>query len=340
MASGDPAAITNHFNALVREHWDDDFADNVFYGNPTLDYFWENRTDQKGGQGVEWRFFDEAGSYGFTYIPYGIFPVKPARFAKAAYLEWCHLVKPLVISSIQVDMAKDEDDVFDLIEEQISHAKKSFRKMLSELIYELHGSDPFQHPDFPDELINPFPGLPTIVGTSRNYAGINSTTYTALNAYVRELAADVAFSDLYLMSDVDYLPAVLTECMNETDFDDGDNVDYVTGHPLMEEALALCAVRNDTRVRTSEKKQEIKISTYFDGIPVGKDKSAGTGTMYGLNSEHIYIKTLRNVEMKFTPFQPNVQGDGMVGNYKLSCLIKCNEPRRSWKIEDGPAARS
>jgi len=338
-------AHTNYLNSIMRDSLvTDEIIDNFFVGNPTLDWFWSRREVQDGGINCNWTFYTSDPQHGQTISPYEDYYVAPVDDELQASIIWADYVFPFTLSKVLMKKIRGKDALIDYLQQAMRKTQKSARRQLSSDLYG-SGAD-YVHPVFAGKTnTNPLFGLAGIIAVDRTYAGFDSTTYTQLDSYVDSVTS-AAYSDLYTSAHADFLPDHMEEVMSETDFDDGEEIDFITTTKLGLGALKRTAYRGSTASAASSLgglrldhdgyeayKARAGVKHFeWEGVDVVRDTNCTAGAMYFMNSDTMFMKVLKGRNMDFEDIEPNATGDPLVGSFHVSAQIICTEPRRQGKI--------
>jgi hypothetical protein len=347
------SAQTDWLSAMVREHILPGFTDEVFHSHPTLDWLWKNRDPLDGGLTIDWSFFMDDDEQAQTYSPFEDFIVSPPDFARRASVVWADYVMPFILSKNILLKTAGKDAVLRYMFETKDNRQRSFMNTLAKNIF--GDGTQYAHPKFAGKMITPMIGLDKIVGADRTYGGFDSTTYPNLDSYVIN-GNDTTFSHLYDPSDAQYLPDLMAEAMNETDYGNGE-VNFWAMPIILHEGLERAAMRGDIRLNWTGGAAALKglgavgpngagdaqlgvNRVFFRGVEVAKDRDCPAGKAFGLNSSSIQLKTLKGADMTYHDFVEDPTGDGIVANWTLSCQLVAREPRALAKIYGLATARS
>lgn len=335
------SATTDWLSAMVREHILPGFTDEIFYGHPTMEWLWKNRDTLDGGRTIDWSFYMDDDEQAQTYSPFEDFTVSPPDFARRASVVWADYVMPFVISKNILLKTSGKDAVLRYLFETKENRRRSFMATLSKNIF--GDGAQYAHPKFVGKMINPLIGLDSIVGADRTYGGFDSTTYPALDSYLIN-GGDTTFSHLYDPSDAQYLPDLMAQCMNETDYGNGE-IDFWAMPIILHEALERAAMRGDVRMTVGASVQGLGTNVTgggtanmgikkidFRGVEVYRDRDCPAGKAFGLNSKSIQLTTLQGADLTYHDFVEDPTGDAIVANWTLSCQLIAREPRALAKI--------
>ena len=334
---------TDHYTAITREFILPGLVDNFFYNHPLLDMLWKKRDTITHGRLIDWRFSMSGNQSLQTYSAFAQFLARPVEFAKQASLPWCHMVMPVELSIIENAMngkGTAEGDL-KLVRESLKNAKLGFNDRLSQ---DIHGDgSAFAHPYWAAKVENPIVGLQKILSTGRTYARWNSSTYAVLDPYVIEIAAGTDYGDIQTEGNQYYLPHLIEEGMNETDYGDG-KIDILVGSIIMAQAYKQAIQGKETRVIIdggvgNTAKFGVNSAEYRN-TEVISDRDMPGGALYGLNSEKIGLKVLAGFDMTFNDFEETNMRDTIVANFKLSAQLVATEPRSLFAITGGPTNRN
>jgi hypothetical protein len=340
-------AITTYINAIVQDSIlnKGNVIDNIFEGNPGLDWFWTMRERQVGGERCNWIFYRSDPQQGQTISLYEDYLVAPVDDELQASIIWADYIFPLVLSKTLLKKVTGKDGLINLTLASMEKTRKSAKAQLSQDLYGV--GDDYAHPVFNGKTnANPLFGIDGIVGVDRTYAGFDSTTYTQLDSTVVTIDGST-YADMYSSSDANYLPDAMENVITETDFDDGDKgINKILTTKIGLEALKRAVGRGDAgqaastvggmRIDGGYPKDGVAkagvTSFWWGGIPVNRDNKCTAGRMFFLNSDTMYMKVLAGSDMTYEPAEPNSAGDSIVGNFSVSAQIICTEPRRQGKI--------
>ena len=321
----------------------DEVIDNLFVGTPGLDWAFINRETQDGGVNCEWVFYETDPQQGQTIDPYDDYLVAPVDDEMKASIGWANYVFPFTLSKLRMDQIRGKDANINYLQLALKKTKKSARKQLSTDFF--GEGEAYVHPLFAAKTNQPMVGLKKIVAIDRTYAGFDSTNYPQLDGYVKANSSE-AYVDLYTASDADFLPDSMEEVMTETDYDDGETIDYIITDKPSFGAVKRAIYRGDTGTpATSPGGLRLQGGDYEDmvaragikgfeweGVPLVRDGYCTTGYMYFLNSNSLFLNVLAGRDMEYEDMEPRSEGDAMVANFKLSCQVICTEPRRQGVI--------
>lgn len=340
-------AITTYINAIIQDSILNrkGVIDNIFEGNPGLDWFWTMREKQVGGERCNWIFYRSDPQHGQTISLYEDYLVAPVDDELQASIIWADYIFPFVISKTLLKKTQGKDALVDLVLSAMEKTRRSAKSQLSQDLYST--GDDYVHPVFNGKTnTSPLFGIDGIVAVDRSYAGFDSTTYTQLDSTVVTIAP-AAYSDMYSSSDADFLPDAMETVMTETDFDDGDKgIDKILTTKLGLGALRRAVARGEAgqaasslgglRLDGGDTKDYVAKAGakqfWWEGIPVNRDNKCTASRMFFLNSDTIYMKVLSGSDMSYEPAEANSAGDAIVANFSVSAQIICTEPRRQGKI--------
>ncbi len=337
---------TDHLNAIVREYiLTDDFVDNIFYGLPTFDNMWDRREMISGGFLIDWTFFDTKSQMGQTITAFHDYLVKPESFAKRASIEWADYIFPVVMSKREIKKAKTPEAIIKMTDKTVERTRKSARGMLSGDMF--GDGQVYNHELFDGVQVTPMKGFKLIIDENRSYAGHDSTDNPLLDSYVKTIAPG-NFGEMYTSSDADFLPYAMEEVLDETEYDAGENVDFIVTTKIMRSALKRAGYTDVMKL--SETHETSKGDPYtakmsykgieFEGRAVMIDIDCPAGYMFFTNSDTFYLAVLEGAAMNWQDFQDNSDSDAIVGNFEVSCQIICEEPRKQGVIKGGSTSRS
>jgi hypothetical protein len=343
------SATTDHLNAIIDAYIiTDEFIDNIFHGLPTWDFFWNRRETLQGTNLIDWTFYLTESQMGQTITAFADYMVKPESFALRASLVWADYGFPVMLSSREIlKAAGNETRIIKMVEETVGRSRKSARSMLSQDLFSAGLS--YAHPLFAGKVVVPMQGLDGIIAADRTYAGFDSTTYTQLDGLVVTISPTAGqMDDMWTSTSPDFLPYAMEEVLDETNYDVGESIDYITTTRIMRSALKRAGYINVLHLTKDYQSSNDDAWTEkigykgvdFEGIPVMVDRDCGGGKMYFINSDTLYLATLEGADMAWKEFQDNTDSDAVIGRFDLSCQVICTEPRKQGKITGGSTTRT
>lgn len=341
-------ALTNYLNVFVRDTILEGLHDQWSLGTPLWDVLWKNReNDDEAGINLTWAINHASNDLGQTLAPFEQFKVTPPTNRMRVGVEYVDKVFPVLLSKSEIDRLEGRSGRSAINQYVKTEVAACLNDATQKMAVELFGNGAnYNHPKFQGVIETPIHGLRQIIAENRIYAGLDSTTNTFWNSYVKTIAP-ASIADMYDPSDDDFLPSAMSEVTSEVSIDSRYPVNLIVTTPIMYQALKEAGFRSGVMempvTRSNKDAYQGKMSFQsieWEGIPVIKDHNCPGGHMFFINTDTLYLSCLPSRDLKFEDFGENTAGDGIVANFTLSCQIICTEPRRQGVITGGTASRA
>lgn len=344
-------AIPTEVEASIRNLFIPKLVDQVFHQTYLLETLWKKHQVQEGGTGFEQPVEYEKNPNVGTYRKYGIFRREPQELITKSVVSWADYYIAIPFSRKELRENKGAQGVVKLIDLAATRIRNSEKSIKDRLCTDLYSDgSAYEWPAGSGETLDPLTGLGSIVDQDRTYGGIDSTTYTWWDCQKPHTCdGSVVWEDLFTAGDADYLPIIADTMFAETD-DGSDMVDLILCDPVTWDAWHQIfhgkeSIMRTERIGRGKAKPGQKGYLGFEALmyrerAIVGDRFCPAGSMYFLNTDHLYMRALAGADMTYEPPERVTGEDTELATILLSTNINCDACRRQGVVTGLPTTRT